>query len=107
MRDDKWIETVAMIKSKFTVLEEGRQEIEDIPKAFCEFIEFEGPEGRMRLERTTQPAVTGKKTIYSKLGGRASKVEYEYSPDEVVHKFRAYRWSYGREDWEEVKAPQG
>lgn len=94
-----------MITEKFKVLDAGEEKIEDIPNATREWIEFESPQGKMRLERTTQPAVTGKKTLYSKLGGRAGKIEYQYSPDEVVHKFKAYRWDDAVSDWEEIKAP--
>lgn len=105
MREDKWLDTKAMIKSKFTVLAEGREDIADIPGGFEEHIEFESPQGRMKLTRTTTPAVIDKRTTYSKLGGRASRVEYQYSPDEVVHRLRAYRFDEGLQDWEEVKAP--
>ena len=105
MTDDKWKDTVAMVKSKFTVLNEGREDIEDIPRAFVEFIEFEGPQGRVRLERTTKPAVLDKKTMYSKTGGRASQIKYTYSPDETVHRLEAFRWNDATEDWEEMRAP--
>ena len=66
-----------MIKAKFTVLSEGREELADIPNAFVEFIEFQSPQGKMKLERTTRPAVLDKKTVYSKTGGRAFKIEYQ------------------------------
>ena len=94
-----------MIKKKFTVLAERREDIEDIPNAFVESIEFQSPQGKMRLEYTTKPAVLDKKTIYSKSAGSASKVEYTYSPDELVHRLQAYRWDEARGEWEEVKAP--
>lgn len=105
MHDDKWKDTLAMVKSKFTVLEEGREDIEDIPGAFMEFIEFISPQGRMRLERTTKPAVLDKKTLYSKTAGRASQVEYTYSKDEIVHRLEAFRFNEGRGEWEEIRAP--
>ena len=105
MREDKWKDTLAMVKQKFTVLGEGREDIEDIPNATREFIEFDGPEGKMRLEYVVKPAVLDKKTSYSKLGGSASKVEYVYSKDEVVSRLEAYKWNEGSGEWEEVKAP--
>ena len=94
-----------MIKAKFTVLSEGREELADIPNAFVEFIEFQSPQGKMKLERTTRPAVLDKKTVYSKTGGRASKIEYQYSPDEITHRFQAFKWSEAAGEWEEIKAP--
>lgn len=105
MQDEKWLDTKDMIKRKFTVLAEGREDIEDIPNAFVEFIEFSGPTGRMRLERTTKPAVIDKKTMYSKTGGRASQIQYTYSPDEIVHRLEAFRWNDATSDWEEMRAP--
>ncbi len=105
MHDDKWKDTVAMVKSKFTVLSEGREDIADIPNAFVEFIEFNTPQGKMRLERTTKPAVLDKKTMYSKTGGRASQIQYTYSQDEIVHRLEAFRWNDTKEEWEEMRAP--
>ena len=92
-----------MIKSKFTVLSDGRRDSEDIPRAFVEFIEFESPMGRMKMERTTSPAVLDKKTLYSKTAGRAGRIEYVYSETEFSHRLKAYKWSEGLGEWEEVK----
>ncbi len=104
MHPDKWKDTLAMVKEKFPVLSAGREEMGGIPSAFLEFVEFSGPQGKMRLEYTTQPAVLDKKTIYSKTGGSASKVEYVYDPSEIVHRFRALCFNDARGEWEEVKA---
>lgn len=105
MRDDKWKDTAAMIRQKFTVLSEGKEELEGIPNGTAEFIEFESPQGRMKIVRKVTPAVLDKKTMYSKTSGRASQVEYTYSQDEFVDRLSAYRWDDAKEDWEEVKAP--
>ena len=104
MHDDKWNDTVAMIKSKFRVLAQTREDIADIPNGFVELIEFETPQGKMKLERTTSPAVLDKKTVYSKTSARASSIEYTYSKDEVSHRLKAYRFDEGIGEWEEVKA---
>ncbi len=64
MHEDKWKDTLAMVKSKFAVLNEGKEALEDIPNATREFIEFEGPQGKMRLEYTVRPAVLDKKTTF-------------------------------------------
>lgn len=103
MHDDKWKDTVAMVKSKFQVLSEQREDISDIPGAFVERIEFQTPQGKMKMERTTSPAVLDKKTLYSKTAGRASNIEYTYSKDEVTHRFKAYRFDEARDEWEEMK----
>ncbi len=105
MHEDKWKDTLAMVKSKFAVLNEGKEALEDIPNATREFIEFEGPQGKMRLEYTVRPAVLDKKTTYSKFGGAASRVQYVYSEDEVVRKMAAYKLNETTGEWEEVRAP--
>jgi len=104
MTDERWVETLFMIKEKFKVLEDGRRDLEDIPRAFLEFIIFEGPMGRIKLERTTQPVVLDKKTIYSKLAGSASKVNYIYSDTEMFSKLRVYQWNESAGSWDEMKA---
>ena len=50
MTQDKWQNIVGLIKDKFAVEDEGREELEDIPRASVEFIIFAGPLGRMKLE---------------------------------------------------------
>ncbi len=105
MREDKWLDTKAMVKSKFEILSEGKEQIEDIPNATRDFVEFQSPQGRMRLEYVVRPAVIDKKTTYSKLGGRAGQVDYIYSPDEFVQKMQAFKWSEELGQWEEIKAP--
>lgn len=105
MREDKWIDTKAMIKQKFTVLNEGKEDIEGIPNAYCEFLEFNGPQGRIRLEYIVKPAVLDKRTVYSKLGKTAGAVKYTYSQDDFVRRLEAYKWDEGKGDWEEIRAP--
>lgn len=103
MTDEKWLETVGKIKEKFQVLEEGREDLPDIPRAFVQFIVFESPIGRVKLERLTQPVVLDKKTIYSKLAGTASKVNYIYSETETFSKLKVFKWNEAQNDWEEIK----
>lgn len=105
MREDKWLDTKAMVKEKFTVLDEGKEDMEDIPNGYIEFVEFDGPQGKMRLEYITKPVVLDKKTVYSKLGATASDVQYTYSKDEFTHRLEAYKWNDSLEEWEEVRAP--
>lgn len=106
MTDEKWIETVYKIKEKFLVYEEGREDIQNIPKAFKEFIIFQSPLGKIRLERITQPVVLGTKTHYSKLAGKASKIEYIYSDSEMYSKIRIFKWNEAKSSWEELTLPK-
>lgn len=107
MTEEKWLDTVGKIKDKFQVLEEGRQKVPEIPRAFVDFIVFDGPQGRFRLERKTQPVVLDKKTMYSKTAGQASKVEYIYSETENFSKLRVYSWDEGAQEWQEMKTSGG
>lgn len=104
MTDDKWADTLAMIKEKFKVEDEGRRAIDGIPNAFVYFIVFESPQGKVKLERSTQPVVLDRKAVYSKLAGAASNIEYIYSDAEVFHKLQAFRFNESRNDWEELKS---
>ncbi len=98
------MDTLAMVKEKFTVMEEGRTDMEGIPKGFREFIVFEGPQGKIKLERTTTPVVLDRKTLYNARAGVAGRVEYIYSDTEMTHKFRAFRWGSSSGNWEELGA---
>lgn len=105
MTEDKWKDTLVMITEKFNVLDAGEEKIEDIPNATREWIEFEGPQGKMRLEYTIKPAVLDKKTLYSKLGATAANVRYTYSDTDFVRRMQAYKWNEAADKWEEVRAP--
>ena len=103
MTDERWREVVDKVKTQFLVRDEGRREIEDIPRAFAEYIIFETPQGQIKMERVTQPVVLDKKSIYSKFAGSASRVEYIYSDTEIFSKLRVFRWADASGDWEELK----
>ena len=105
MTQDKWQNIVGLIKDKFAVEDEGREELEDIPRASVEFIIFAGPLGRMKLEYTTKPVVLDKKSIGSKRIGSEATVQYIYSETEFYGTFKAFRWSEPDDDWMEL-APE-
>ncbi|MDA2922956.1 hypothetical protein MYX07_06865, partial [Patescibacteria group bacterium AH-259-L07] len=66
-----------------------------------EVVEFEGPLGKMRLEKVTRPRVIDKKVLHAKRIGSAVAVDYIYSSDDPVIELTIYK---EREDgeWEEV-----
>ncbi|MFA6533694.1 MAG: hypothetical protein WCT37_00810 [Patescibacteria group bacterium] len=103
MSPDRWEKLKGELKDKFTIIEEGTGELEGRPGSF-EFLVFDGPMGRMKLELTTQPVVLDKKTTTSRRIGASVAVEYVYSEDEFSHKLGVYKWDEGREYWEEIKA---
>ena len=96
MTDEKWNNLKGIVIDKFGIEDSGKEEIEDIPNA------FNGPLGRMKIERKVIPIVIDKKTTYSARAGSAQKVDYIYSESEFSSKFRAYKWING--SWEEIEA---
>jgi hypothetical protein len=103
MAPDRWEEIKQLVQKNFEVLGSGQEEIEDIPDSKLEFIEFEGPLGKMRLEFITKPKVLDKKTLYSGRIGSDVKVEYVYSENEKVNTFKAYKWNDEQDDWLEAE----
>ncbi len=101
MTKEKWEDTKDMVKDQFEVEEEGKEELDDAPNSSVEFIIFEGPLGRMKLEYITKPIVLDKKTIGSRRIGSDTTVEYIYSEDEFSNIFKAYKWENDR--WEEME----
>lgn len=108
MTDEKWQGIIGQIKDKFEVID---QRTEDLPLdsggGFVEVIEFNGPLGRMKLERTTQPLVVDKKAIGSRRIGSETRVEYIYSDTEKVHRFKAYCFKEDDGGWVEMEKEKG
>lgn len=100
MNEDKWEEIVENISNKFKVISQETNE-DDGKKV--DFIIFEGPQGKMKLEYTVKPRTLGVKTLYSKRAGTAaSRVESIDSKEETVSFMKAYLWQ--DDDWKEIKA---
>lgn len=110
MNDERWKNTIAQIKDNEN-LEEVDHRTEEMPEDMgpgsVEIIEFNGPLGLMKLERTTQPLVIDKKTIGSRRIGSDTKVEYVYSETEEIHKFKVYRYDENDDNWVEMKMDRG
>lgn len=108
MTDERWGEIKGMVKDKFGVDQESTQ---DLPAeeggGVIEIIEFTGPLGRMRLTRTTQPLVTGKKVLGSRRIGSESTVQYQYSETETVNKFTVYKYNSAIDNWEAMEMERG
>lgn len=104
MFPEKWRQIVGQIKDNFKVEADGKERLETEGGAEVEYIIFNGPLGRMKLEFITKPVVLDRKTKYSKRLGATTVVEYVYSPDEKTHKLKAYRWDEAVNDWLEMEA---
>ena len=103
MQLEKWQNTVGMIKDQFEVEEDGKEEIEDVPNGTVEFIIFQGPMGRIKLEYIVKPVLLDKKTIGSRRIGSETTVDYIYSEDEFTNTFKAFKQDEDSEEWEEME----
>ena len=90
-----------MIKDQFEVEDEGKEDLEDAPNGTVEFIIFNGPLGKIKLEYIVKPVILDKKTIGSRRIGSETTVEYIYSEDEFSNTFKAYQLEDG--EWKEME----
>lgn len=103
MTDEKWQDTIATIKEKFGIIEQSKEEITEEGGGTVEKIVFNGPLGKMMLERIVRPLIIGKKTTGSKRIGSWTRVDYIFSDTEKVHKLKVYKWNSNQNVWEEIK----
>jgi|SRR3989339_2240419 len=104
MMPEKWETTKNNIKDNFDVLDEGSSHMDEEGGIDIEYIVFDGPLGRMRLEFISKPVIMDKKTTYSKRIGSETAVEYVYSADEKSYKLIVYKWNDSQGEWTEVPA---
>ena len=104
MTIEKWENIINNIKDSFEVEEHGSRHEDGMGGIDIEFIVFEGPLGRMKLELITKPVVLDKKTIYSRRIGSETQINYVYSETEKSNKFVAYKWEESQESWIEINA---
>lgn len=98
MQDEKWKDIVGRVLDDFEVLEHETYELEENPGS-VEYIVFNGPLGKMKLERISKPLILDKKAIGSNRIGSDTRVEYIYSDTEKTHAFNAYKWDDAQNDW--------
>jgi len=102
MDDDRWATILDRVQSQFTVIDQGKMALADVPRGEIEFIVFDSPLGRLKLERTTKPRVVDKKTFGGSKYGTAAGVEYVYSDTEMTHQLQAFKEIDG--EWEPFAA---
>lgn len=101
MTKERWDDIVNTIRDSYAITNEGHQPLEHRPGTM-DFVEFDGPVGKTRLELITTPVVTGTKGMGGHKVGAATAVRYEYSAEETAIKFLAYRWVDG--EWQPIDA---
>jgi len=104
MTDERWQTIIGQVKDNFEVI---KHETQDLPETegpgTVEYIEFKGPLGLMKLERSSRPLVLGKVTHGSKRIGSETTVQYNYSDTEKTHKFRAFKFDEVDAVWVEIE----
>ena len=104
MTREKWESIKGKILDSFSVINKGSEHYDDEGGVDIDFVEFESPLGKTRLEFVEKPIVLDKKTIYSHRGGSNTGVEYLYSPTEKSARLKVYNWNENENDWVEVNA---
>jgi hypothetical protein len=104
MLPEKWQQLVGNVKDNFKVEDSGKNQNDEEGGTDIEYIIFNGPLGRMKLEFITKPVILDRKTKYSNRLGAQTVVEYVYSQDEKSHKLKAYKWDEATNNWLEMEA---
>ena len=100
MNAEKWGEIIDLVKEKFGVIEQGK---EDLDPGEAEFLIFEGPLGKIKVVREVRPLVIDKKVHSSRRIGSSVNEEFIYSDTEKTEKLKAYRWEENSEEWVEME----
>ena len=104
MQPEKWENTKGNIKDNFKVEDEGKEHVDEEGGINIEYIVFDGPLGKIRLEHIERPIVIDKKTTFSRRIGSETAVDYVYSDTEKSYKLIAYKWDEAQTDWVEMEA---
>jgi len=99
MKLERWHELLDQINETFELEEKGSYEDEEHGGTTTEYVVFDGPLGRLRLEFETHPLVLDTKTKYSNRIGSETKVEYIYSPTEKTHTLSVYKYDEAADEW--------
>ena len=102
MNLERWENLVNDIKDKFKVEDHDKKHLDEMGGTDIEFIIFESPLGRVKLEHVVKPVVLDKKINYSQRIGSEASVEYVYSEDEKTNRLVAYKWE--NLGWVEIDA---
>ncbi|MEK7557986.1 MAG: hypothetical protein AAB530_02145 [Patescibacteria group bacterium] len=101
---EKWQDIKGKIKDNFPVEDSGQSHLDEAGGIDIDYIVFQGPLGKIKLEYVIKPAILDKKTIYSNRIGSETKVEYVYSENEKSSKLNVFKWDNVINDWQEIDA---
>ncbi len=104
MNPEKWKEIMGNVLDNMEVEESDKYTSDDENGGEIEYIIFQSPLGRTKLEFVSKPLIIDKKTIYSNRIGSGTKVEYVYSDTEKTYKLNVYKWDEDRDYWSMIDA---
>lgn len=99
MTPEKWQNILGNIKDKFAIEEHKKEHFDEMGGVDTEYIVFDSPLGKVKLEFLSKPVVLDKKTNYSRRIGSDVAVEYVYSDEEKTYSLNAYKWDESSDDW--------
>ena len=102
MTPEKWQNLKGNIKDNFEIEDEGISHLDEEGGIDIEYVVFNGPVGRMRLEFISKPIILDKKTTYSRRIGSETKVDYVYSDNERSSLLQVYKWDENDGEWVEI-----
>jgi len=108
MTSSRWENLMFRIEEKFSIDKQYAEDFEVAETSSGEKImgqrqavEFVGPMGRIKLEKTARPRVIDKKILRTKRIGGKVAVNFVYSNEDKVEEIKIYKQSlYGK--WEEM-----
>jgi len=107
MNDEKWGNLKFRLDEKFPDLKIEKEE-RNASMGMTDFTEqvealvFDGPLGKMKVERVSRPKVDDVKEHYHRRKSDA-KTEYIFSGEEMTHRVTVYRWNEPAQDWVEAE----
>lgn len=110
MTPEKWEQVKENIDRQFTIEDQGREDLfvetgdGPVKSGEAEFVVFDGPLGKMKLQFGEKPKLEDKKYHYSHRAGTAAQVEYKFSETETVHTFAVFTWDDNADEWKEIDA---
>lgn len=99
MNRERWQDIIETIENSFSVEEKGKYESEEHGGTETEFIIFNGPLGRLKLEFASRPVIMDTRTKYSNRIGSDVTVNHTYSETEKSHSLNVWKWDEATEDW--------
>lgn len=109
MNDAQWDNLIFMIEEKFGIISRNKEKVEVAQTSQGESIfgekesiEFNGPNGQMKIERIEKPKIIDKKVLSSKRIGGKVAVDYVYSDEEKTYETKIYRFNEKENNWQEV-----